>query len=47
VVEPWVHESELIAEMAPPLNLADNGTHHFHDTMADARARLMAEARST
>jgi hypothetical protein len=46
VVEPWTHEGELIAAMAPPLNLAENGSHHFHDTMSDARARLMAEARA-
>ena len=47
VVEPWAHESELIAEMSPPLNLAENHAHQFHDTMSQARARLMAAARSS
>jgi hypothetical protein len=41
------HERELIAEMVPPLNLAENSSHHFHDTMSAARARLMNEARRT
>jgi hypothetical protein len=46
VFEPWTREGELIAEMLPPLNLAENGGHPFYRTMSAARARLMTQARA-
>jgi hypothetical protein len=36
--EPWTREPEVIDQMAPPLNLADNRAHLFHATLTAARS---------
>lgn len=46
-LEPWkgMLEAEVIAEMQPPMNLAENSDHPFHATMSDARRRFREAAR--
>lgn len=42
--EPWLYESQVIACLAPPMNLAENKSHPFYMTMSAARAALRQEA---
>lgn len=42
---PWISERTIIEEMQPPLNLADNASHPFHESMSEARRRFKAAAR--
>ncbi len=44
--EPWAGttEGDVIAEMKPPLNLAENSSHPFHETMTATRRHLRASA---
>ena len=43
---PWELEDRLISELDLPLNLADNGKHPFHNTLADKRALAKKTAKS-
>jgi hypothetical protein len=43
--EPWRVEAEVIHELQPPLNLAQNASHPFHASLAAARARLRRVSR--
>ena len=40
VAQPWLLEPAVIEIMAPPLNLAANGSHPFHATLSEARRAL-------
>lgn len=42
--EPWLIEGQVIAEMTPPLNLAENARHPFHAEMKEVRSRFRAVA---
>lgn len=46
VDEPWAGsmERDVIAEMKPPLNLAENSSHPFHGTMSGARGYFRSSA---
>ncbi|MCZ2817927.1 GIY-YIG nuclease family protein [Modestobacter sp. VKM Ac-2984] len=44
--EPWTVEAQLIAELEPPLNQADNAAHPLHGFVRDARTRWREAARS-
>lgn len=46
--EPWKGklEKRVIAAMQPPLNLAENQSHPFHEVLSKARGRLRDAARS-
>ncbi|MCZ2826691.1 MULTISPECIES: GIY-YIG nuclease family protein [unclassified Modestobacter] len=44
--EPWTVEAEVIAELEPPLNLADNAAHPLHGFLRDARTRWREAARA-
>jgi hypothetical protein len=44
-IDPWTREAEVIAQMAPPLNLADNRSHPFHGTLTAARSDFRMAAR--
>ncbi|WP_372500348.1 GIY-YIG nuclease family protein [Sphaerisporangium perillae] len=43
--EPWIAESELLAQLNLPLNLDQNRHHHFHTYLSDLRASARARAR--
>ncbi|WP_420847191.1 GIY-YIG nuclease family protein [Nonomuraea basaltis] len=43
--EPWVAESELIAQLGLPLNLDQNRKHAFHQHLSTLRASVRACAR--
>ena len=40
VAQPWLLEPAVIDIMEPPLNLASNSTHPFHETLSEARRAL-------
>jgi hypothetical protein len=42
--EPWTYEPSVIDRLQPPLNLAGNTSHPFHQTMSEARAAFRAAA---
>jgi hypothetical protein len=42
--DPWEVESDVIAWMAPPLNLAGNREHSFYSVVTEARRALRASA---
>jgi hypothetical protein len=42
---PWEIEGDVVAALSPPLNLAGNSSHPFHQTLSDARARFRDAAR--
>jgi hypothetical protein len=42
--DPWALESEVVATMRPPLNLAGNSSHPFHRAMSEARVRFRESA---
>jgi GIY-YIG catalytic domain len=44
--QPWEIESEVIAQLAPPLNSAANAVHAFYPTVRAARAELRRRARA-
>jgi hypothetical protein len=44
--QPWEIESEVIAQLAPPLNSAANAVHAFYPTLRAARAELRKRARA-
>ncbi|MCZ2849127.1 GIY-YIG nuclease family protein [Modestobacter sp. VKM Ac-2978] len=44
--EPWTVEAQLIAELEPPLNQADNATHPLYSFVRDARTRWRGAASS-
>ena len=44
--EPWVIEPELIRELRPPLNLADNSHHPFCEQLSSIRGEAKARARA-
>jgi hypothetical protein len=44
VEAPWLLEPQIIEVMKPPLNLADNASHDFHRTVAEARSAFRAAA---
>jgi hypothetical protein len=41
---PWEIESEVIAQLAPPLNSAGNAVHDFYPTVRAARAEFRRRA---
>ena len=41
---PWEIEGELIRELRPPLNLADNSHHSFHGQLSQLRRDAKARA---
>jgi hypothetical protein len=43
---PWEIETDVIAAMQPPLNLAANGGHPFYSTVRNARASFRSAARA-
>lgn len=43
---PWELEDQLIQELDLPLNLRDNSRNRFHQTLTEARARCLADARA-
>jgi hypothetical protein len=43
---PWEIEGELIRELRPPLNLAENSHHSFHAELSQLRRDAKARARS-
>ncbi|WP_420847182.1 GIY-YIG nuclease family protein [Nonomuraea basaltis] len=43
--EPWVAESELIAQLGLPLNLDQNRKHAFHQHLSTLRASVRARTR--
>jgi hypothetical protein len=43
--KPWLLEHAVIAELAPPLNLAANNQHAFYTTLSLARRRLVESAK--
>jgi hypothetical protein len=43
---PWEIESQLIDELRPPLNLAENSHHAFHTRLSQIRKQAKARARS-
>ncbi len=45
VAQPWLFEAAVIAQLRPPLNLADNETHPFYKTLSAARRKLQDAAR--
>jgi hypothetical protein len=45
IATPWTIEAAVITAMRPPLNLADNTAHPFHETLSAARRKLQAAAR--
>lgn len=44
--EPWTVEADVIAELEPPLNQAENRSHPMHQFVAEARKRWREEARA-
>ncbi|MCW2583999.1 MAG: hypothetical protein JWQ53_2789 [Klenkia sp.] len=44
--EPWTVEAAVIAELEPPLNLADNTAHPLHGHVSDARRRWREAAKA-
>lgn len=42
--KPWLLEPAVITALAPPLNLADNTSHPFHETLSAARRKLQHAA---
>ncbi|WP_164700280.1 GIY-YIG nuclease family protein [Modestobacter sp. KNN46-3] len=44
--EPWTVEAQLIADLEPPLNQADNRDHPLHPFVREARTRWREAARS-
>jgi hypothetical protein len=44
VAQPWLLEPGVIDAMQPPLNLASNGSHPFHETLSRARRSLREAA---
>ena len=43
---PWEIEGQLILELRPPLNLADNSHHSFYQHLSQIRKGAKARARS-
>ena len=43
---PWEIERQLILELRPPLNLADNSHHSFYQHLSQIRKGAKARARS-
>ncbi|CAB4933327.1 MAG: GIY-YIG nuclease family protein [Actinobacteria bacterium] len=44
--EPWTVESDVIAELGPPLNQSENKSHPLHGFVADARRRWREAAKA-
>jgi len=44
---PWQIEKDVINKLAPPLNLAGNTSHPFHQTLSDARTSFKNAAQPT
>lgn len=44
---PWEIEGDVVAALSPPLNLAGNSSHPFHQKLSDARARFRDAAHPT
>jgi len=42
---PWEIEGDVVAALSPPLNLAGNSSHPFHQKLSDARATFRDAAR--
>lgn len=45
--EPWTVEAQVIAELEPPLNLADNAAHPLYSYGHEARTRWRASSAAT
>jgi hypothetical protein len=43
---PWEIEHQLILELRPPLNLAENRSHSFYSELSQLRRQAKARARS-